>query len=159
MFSSYTIGPDEAEQAEQAVLLVCFHRGQFAGLHVFHRHGIEQVIAVYTVIIATGAFPKPIGCENEGKFTGKGISFCATCDALQLHALDGVRAAFRAELLGLPGHAGDQAGAALALHHLAGIVLSGDSAVEEAMYLTKFARKVTIIHRRDELRRRDRRPK
>ena len=33
------------------------------------------------VIIATGAFPKPIGCENEGKFTGKGISFCATCDA------------------------------------------------------------------------------
>ena len=33
------------------------------------------------VIVATGAFPKPIGCENEGKFTGKGISFCATCDA------------------------------------------------------------------------------
>ena len=33
------------------------------------------------VIIATGAFPKPIGCENEAKFIGKGISFCATCDA------------------------------------------------------------------------------
>ena len=34
-----------------------------------------------TVIICTGAFPKPIGCKNEGKFVGKGISFCATCDA------------------------------------------------------------------------------
>ena len=34
-----------------------------------------------TVIIATGAFPRPIGCENEGRFVGKGISFCATCDA------------------------------------------------------------------------------
>ena len=34
-----------------------------------------------TVIVATGAFPKPIGCQNEGKFVGKGISFCATCDA------------------------------------------------------------------------------
>ena len=33
------------------------------------------------VIIATGAFPKPIGCKNEGQFVGKGISFCATCDA------------------------------------------------------------------------------
>ena len=33
------------------------------------------------VIIATGAFPKPIGCKNEGKFVGRGISFCATCDA------------------------------------------------------------------------------
>lgn len=34
-----------------------------------------------TVILATGAFPRPIGCKNEGKFMGKGISFCATCDA------------------------------------------------------------------------------
>ena len=71
------------------------------------------------VIIATGAFPKPIGCENEGKFTGKGISFCATCDASFFED-------FEVYVVG--------------------------SAVEEAMYLTKFARKVTIIHRRDELR-------
>ena len=40
------------------------------------------------VIIATGAFPKPIGCENEGKFTGKGISFCATCDASYFEDFD-----------------------------------------------------------------------
>ena len=44
-------------------------------------------------------------------------------DAFQFHALDDISAAFSAELLGLLGHAGDKAGAALALHHLAGIVL------------------------------------
>ena len=75
-----------------------------------------------TVIIATGAFPRPIGCENEGKFVGKGISFCATCDAAFFEDFEVY------------------------------VVGGGDAAVEEAMYLTKFARKVTIIHRRDELR-------
>ncbi|MCI6255199.1 thioredoxin-disulfide reductase [Pseudoflavonifractor sp. HCP28S3_F10] len=74
------------------------------------------------VIVATGAFPKPIGCENEAKFMGKGISFCATCDASFFEDFEVY------------------------------VVGGGDSAVEEAMYLTKFARKVTIIHRRDELR-------
>lgn len=74
------------------------------------------------VIIATGAFPRPIGCENEGKFTGRGISFCATCDASFFEDYEVY------------------------------VVGGGDSAVEEAIYLTKFARKVTIIHRRDELR-------
>ena len=75
-----------------------------------------------TVIIATGAFPKPIGCKNEGQYVGKGISFCATCDAAFFEDFEVF------------------------------VVGGGDSAVEEAMYLTKFARKVTIIHRRNELR-------
>ena len=74
------------------------------------------------VILATGAFPRPIGCKNEGKFVGKGISFCATCDANFFEDFEVF------------------------------VVGGGDSAVEEAMYLTKFARKVSIIHRRDELR-------
>jgi len=74
------------------------------------------------LIIATGASPRPIGCENEDKFTGQGISFCATCDAAFFSDLEVY------------------------------VVGGGDSAVEEALYLTKFARKVTIIHRRDELR-------
>ena len=74
------------------------------------------------VIIATGATPKPIGCKNEAEFVGKGVSFCATCDANFFEDFEVY------------------------------VVGGGDSAVEEALYLTKFARKVTIIHRRDELR-------
>ena len=84
--------------------------------------GVKGEYLAKSVIIATGAFPKPIGCENEGKFTGKGISFCATCDAAFFEDFEVY------------------------------VVGGGDSAVEEAMYLTKFGRKVTIIHRRDELR-------
>lgn len=75
-----------------------------------------------TVIIATGAFPRPIGCKNEGQYVGKGISFCATCDANFFEDFEVY------------------------------VVGGGDAAVEEAMYLTNFARKVTVIHRRDELR-------
>lgn len=75
-----------------------------------------------TVIIATGAHARPIGCKNEREFIGKGISFCATCDANFYEDMEVY------------------------------VVGGGDSAVEEAMYLTKFARKVTVIHRRDQLR-------
>lgn len=75
-----------------------------------------------TVIVCTGAHPKPIGCENEGKFIGSGISYCATCDAAFFEGLEVF------------------------------VVGGGDSAVEEALYLAKFARRVTIIHRRSELR-------
>ncbi|QSX06223.1 thioredoxin-disulfide reductase [Sedimentibacter sp. zth1] len=75
-----------------------------------------------SVIIATGASARPIGCKNEKDFVGKGISFCATCDASFFEDFEVY------------------------------VVGGGDTAVEEAMYLTKFARKVTVIHRRDELR-------
>ncbi len=75
-----------------------------------------------TVIIATGAVPTVIGCPGEKEFTGKGVSYCATCDAAFFEDFEVY------------------------------VVGGGDSAVEEALYLTKFARKVTIIHRRDALR-------
>lgn len=75
-----------------------------------------------TLIIAAGAFPRPIGCKNEREFTGRGISYCATCDAAFFEDLEVF------------------------------VVGGGDAAVEEAIFLTKFARKVTIIHRRNELR-------
>ena len=74
------------------------------------------------VIIATGAYSRPIGCKGEAEFMGKGVSYCATCDANFFEDFEVY------------------------------VVGGGDSAVEEAMYLTKFARKVTIIHRRNELR-------
>lgn len=74
------------------------------------------------VIIATGANPRPIGCPGEKELTGRGVSYCATCDAAFFEDLE--------------------------VYVMGG----GDTAVEEAMYLTKFARKVTVIHRRDELR-------
>ena len=74
------------------------------------------------VIIATGAHARPIGCKGEKEYMGKGVSYCATCDANFFEDFEVY------------------------------VVGGGDSAVEEAMYLTKFARKVTIIHRRDELR-------
>jgi len=75
-----------------------------------------------TVIIASGASHRPIGCPGEKELTGKGVSYCATCDAAFFEDMEVF------------------------------VMGGGDSAVEEALYLTKFARKVTIIHRRDELR-------
>ena len=74
------------------------------------------------IIIATGANPKPIGCPGEKEYTGKGVSYCATCDGAFFED-------FEVYVIG-----------------------GGDSAIEEALFLTRFARKVTVIHRRDELR-------
>ena len=74
------------------------------------------------VIIATGASSRPIGCENEREYIGKGVSYCATCDGSFFEDFDIY------------------------------VVGGGDTAVEEAMFLTKFGRSVTLIHRRDELR-------
>ena len=74
------------------------------------------------VIISSGAFPKMMGAENEKEFIGKGISFCATCDG------------------------------ALYKDKVVSVIGGGDSAVEEALFLTRFAKKVYLIHRRDKLR-------
>ncbi|MCT4617818.1 MAG: thioredoxin-disulfide reductase [Marinisporobacter sp.] len=84
--------------------------------------GEKEEYKAKAVIIANGATPRPIGCPGERELTGKGVSYCATCDADFFTDLEVF------------------------------VIGGGDSAVEEAMYLTKFARKVTIVHRRDELR-------
>lgn len=89
---------------------------------------IKKVIckkAVYeakTIIIATGAYPRLAGFKNELGLRGKGISYCATCDADFFTELN------------------------------VAVVGGGDSALTEAIYLTKFADKVTVIHRRDQFR-------
>ncbi len=84
--------------------------------------GTKGTYQAKTVILAPGAYPRPIGCPGEQELVGKGVSYCATCDANFFEDMEVY------------------------------VVGGGDSAVEEAMYLTKFARKVTVIHRRDELR-------
>lgn len=75
-----------------------------------------------TLIICTGARPRPLGIPGEKELTGKGVSYCATCDAPFYRNM-----------------------------HVA-VVGGGNTAVQEASHLTKFADKVTLIHRRDELR-------
>ncbi len=75
-----------------------------------------------SVIIAGGVTARTIGCRGEDEFTGRGISRCGTCDAPFFKDLEVF------------------------------VVGGGDAALEEAIYLTKFAKKVTVIHRRDELR-------
>ena len=85
-------------------------------------NGKKDVYKSKAVIVATGASSRPIGCPGEKEFIGKGVSYCATCDGSFFEDFDIY------------------------------VVGGGDTAVEEAMYLTKFGRSVTIIHRRDELR-------
>lgn len=75
-----------------------------------------------TIIIATGAYPRLSGFKNEIELRGKGVSYCATCDADFFTDLD------------------------------VAVIGGGDSAITEAIYLTKFAESVTVIHRRDSLR-------
>lgn len=86
---------------------------------------IETIGGTYqatVVILATGAHPRMLNVPNEGKFRGKGVSYCGTCDGFFFKDKDVC------------------------------VVGGGDTAVEEAIYLTKMCSSVTVFHRRDELR-------
>ena len=86
------------------------------------KDGSGNVLKSKSVILAMGSAYREIGLENEKRLSGRGVSWCATCDGFF----------FRDQEIAVVG--------------------GGDSAVEEATFLTKFASKVTLIHRRDSLR-------
>ncbi len=82
----------------------------------------DQVHESKVVIIATGSSPKRLGVPGEDRLIGKGVSYCATCDGFFFTG-----------------------------KHVA-VIGGGDSAIDEGLFLTRFARQVTIIHRRNALR-------
>jgi thioredoxin reductase (NADPH) len=86
------------------------------------KDGSGNVVKARAVILAMGSAYKKIGLANEDRLSGRGVSWCATCDGFF----------FRDQTIAVVG--------------------GGDSAVEEATFLTKFASKVVLIHRRDSLR-------
>jgi thioredoxin reductase (NADPH) len=86
------------------------------------RVAADDSYLAHAIIFATGANHAKLGCRGESEFTGKGVSYCATCDGPFYRDKEVV------------------------------VVGGGDTAVQEAIFLTRFASKVTIIHRRDSLR-------
>jgi thioredoxin reductase (NADPH) len=82
----------------------------------------SQVYRTRALIIATGAFPRRLGIPGEKEFFGQGVSTCATCDGF------------------------------LYKEKTAVVIGGGDSAIDEGLFLTKFARRVIVVHRRDQLR-------
>jgi thioredoxin reductase (NADPH) len=82
----------------------------------------KEEISARTVILATGAIPRKLGIPGEAEFTGRGVSWCATCDG------------------------------PLYRDKVVAVVGGGDSATQESLYLAKIVREVHLIHRRDELR-------
>ena len=89
---------------------------------IFKVKGREEEFEAKAVIVASGAFPKKLNIPGEDKFIARGVSYCGTCD----------------------GH--------LFKNKEIFVVGGGDKAAEEAIYLTRFAAKVRLIHRRDHLR-------
>jgi thioredoxin reductase (NADPH) len=82
----------------------------------------EGNIETRSVIIASGTTPKRLGAKGEVELTGRGVSYCATCDGFFFKEKEVI------------------------------VIGGGDSAITEAIYLTKLAKKVTVVHRRNELR-------
>ena len=127
-FANGVTGPELSDQMEQQAQRFGAER-LAANVQSIELDGIYRIVKTdkndfltKTVIIASGAAPKLLDAHGELEFRARGVSYCATCDAAFFEG---------ANIM---------------------VVGGGDSAVEEACYLTKFAEKVTLIHRRGSLR-------
>ena len=80
-----------------------------------------ETITANKIIIATGSSPRPLGVKGEKEYRGKGISYCATCDAKYYQDRDVI------------------------------VIGGGNSAIEESLFISRFARKITIVHQFDHL--------
>jgi thioredoxin reductase (NADPH) len=122
-------GGDLAKKFEEHALKFGLEMKGFVEVSGIEDRGATKIVKTHegdietkTVIIATGTTPKKLGAKGELNFIGKGVSYCATCDGFF----------FRDKVVVVVG--------------------GGDSAITEAIYLTKMAKKVIIVHRRDKLR-------
>jgi len=97
-------------------------RREEGGTPIWQVEDENGTIETLSVIVASGASPQKLGIRGEEEYSSKGVSYCATCDGAFFRDKDIV------------------------------VVGGGDTAVEEALYLTRFGKKVTLVHRRDRLR-------
>lgn len=122
-------GADLAIKFEQQALKFGLEMKSMYEVSAIEDRGLTKVvktsdgdIETKSVIIASGTTPKKLGAKGELDFIGRGVSYCATCDGFFFRDKEVV------------------------------VIGGGDSAITEAIYLTKMAKKVTVVHRRNELR-------
>ncbi len=128
-FSQGIMGPElmeemkkQAERFGTEIIIAQVTSVDFSKRPFLIRLDNDQEIEAKTVIISTGASARLLGIPSESEFMGRGVSACATCDGFFFRDKEVI------------------------------IMGGGDSAMEEAIFLTKFASKVTVVHRRDQLR-------
>ena len=128
-FPEGTTGPELVELMRQQAEKFGTRYVYDSVVSVDFTHGSPFTVKTYNeeyqaeaVIVTAGASPKKLGIPGEDEFVGRGVSYCGTCDGFFFRGKDVV------------------------------VVGGGDSAVEEGIFLTKFAKSVNIVHRRDELR-------
>ena len=113
---------EQAERFGSRMVEEIIEKVDFSSGGPFKLTSNEKEYEVLSVIIATGATPRPLGVPGEQEFIGRGVSYCATCDGFFFRDK---------EIL---------------------VVGGGDSAFQESLFLTKFGKRVRIVHRRDEFR-------
>jgi thioredoxin reductase (NADPH) len=127
-FPEGVMGPDLMEKFKQQAerFGTTFVRGDATRVNLTKRPMTvstdEETIEAKAVIIATGASPLELGLPGEKKYAGRGVSYCATCDGFFFREKEIV------------------------------VVGGGDTAMEEALFLTRYGKRVTVVHRREELR-------